>query len=104
FRNSLPHDRSAQKCGRDNGRAERPRPDGAPGISRGRSAPGLIAIHQNPSRRAKQTALAWAKGIGCARAGVLETTFPEGTETNLFGEQVVLCGGTAALIRAGFDT
>jgi ketol-acid reductoisomerase len=71
---------------------------------RGRGAPGLIAIHQNPSRRAKQTALAWAKGIGCTRAGVIETSFREETETDLFGEQAVLCGGTSALIRAGFDT
>jgi len=71
---------------------------------RGRGAPGLIAIHQNPSRHAKQTALAWAKGIGCTRAGVIETSFREETETDLFGEQAVLCGGTSALIRAGFDT
>jgi len=71
---------------------------------RGRGAPGLIAIHQNPSGHAKQTALAWAKGIGCTRAGVLETTFREETETDLFGEQAVLCGGTSALIRAGFET
>ncbi len=71
---------------------------------RGRGTPGLIAIHQNPSRHAKQTALAWAKGIGCTRAGVIETTFREETETDLFGEQAVLCGGTSALIRAGFDT
>jgi ketol-acid reductoisomerase len=71
---------------------------------RGRGAPGLIAIHQNPSRHAKQTALAWAKGIGCTRAGVIETTFRQETETDLFGEQAVLCGGTSALIRAGFDT
>jgi len=71
---------------------------------RGRGAPGLIAVHQNPSRRAKRTALAWAKGIGCTRAGVIETTFREETETDLFGEQAVLCGGTSALIRAGFDT
>ncbi|PYL69858.1 MAG: ketol-acid reductoisomerase [Verrucomicrobia bacterium] len=71
---------------------------------RGRGAPGVIAIHQNPSRHAKQTALAWAKGIGCTRAGVLETTFREETETDLFGEQAVLCGGTSALIRAGFET
>lgn len=71
---------------------------------RGRGTPGLIAIHRNPSKRAKQTALAWAKGIGCTRAGVIETTFREETETDLFGEQVVLCGGTSALIRAGFDT
>ena len=71
---------------------------------RGRGAPGLIAVHQNPSRRAKRTALAWAKGIGCTRAGVLETNFREETETDLFGEQAVLCGGTSALIRAGFET
>src|SRR4029453_4853416 len=71
---------------------------------RGRGAPALIAIHQNPTRHAKRTALAWAKGIGCTRAGVLETTFREETETDLFGEQAVLCGGTSALIRAGFDT
>jgi ketol-acid reductoisomerase len=71
---------------------------------RGRGAPGLIAVHQNPSGHAKRTALAWAKGIGCTRAGVIETTFREETETDLFGEQAVLCGGTSALIRAGFDT
>jgi ketol-acid reductoisomerase len=71
---------------------------------RRRGAPGLIAIHQNPSRHAKRVALAWAKGIGCTRAGVLETTFREETETDLFGEQAVLCGGTTALIRAGFET
>ena len=71
---------------------------------RGRGAPGLIAVHQNPSRHAKRTALAWAKGIGCTRAGVLETNFREETETDLFGEQAVLCGGTSALIRAGFET
>ncbi len=71
---------------------------------RGRGAPGLIAVHQNPSRHAKRTALSWAKGIGCTRAGVIETTFREETETDLFGEQAVLCGGTSALIRAGFET
>jgi ketol-acid reductoisomerase len=70
----------------------------------GRGTPALIAVHQNRSRHAKQIALAWAKGIGCTRAGVLETTFQEETETDLFGEQAVLCGGTSALIRAGFDT
>jgi ketol-acid reductoisomerase len=71
---------------------------------RGRGAPGLIAIHQDATGHAKRTTLAWAKGIGCTRAGVLETTFREETETDLFGEQAVLCGGTSALIRAGFDT
>ncbi|MDP9003830.1 MAG: ketol-acid reductoisomerase [Verrucomicrobiota bacterium] len=70
----------------------------------GRGAPGLFAIAQNPSRQAKKTALAWAKGIGCTRAGVIETTFREETETDLFGEQAVLCGGVSALIREGFET
>jgi ketol-acid reductoisomerase len=70
----------------------------------GRGVPALVAVHQNPSRRAKRTALAWAKAIGCTRAGVIETTFREETETDLFGEQAVLCGGTSALIRAGFET
>ena len=70
----------------------------------GRGVPGLIAIHQSPSGQAKRTALAWAKGIGCTRAGVIETTFREETETDLFGEQAVLCGGPSALIRAGFET
>ena len=71
---------------------------------RGRGAPGLIAIHQDATGRAKRTALGWAKGIGCTRAGVIETTFREETETDLFGEQAVLCGGSSALIRAGFET
>ena len=70
----------------------------------GRGAPGLVAVHQDFTGHAKKTALAWAKAIGCARAGVLETTFREETETDLFGEQAVLCGGTSELIRAGFDT
>lgn len=70
----------------------------------GRGAPGLIAVHQDASGRAKQTALAWAKGIGCTRAGVIETTFREETETDLFGEQAVLCGGVSALVRQGFET
>jgi ketol-acid reductoisomerase len=70
----------------------------------GRGVPGLIAVQQNRSGRAKRTALAWSKAIGCTRAGVIETTFRDETETDLFGEQAVLCGGTSALIRAGFDT
>ena len=70
----------------------------------GRGAPGLIAIAQNPSGRAKKTALAWAKGIGCTRAGVIETTFRDETETDLFGEQAVLCGGVSALVRHSFET
>jgi len=70
----------------------------------GRGAPGLIAVQQNPSRKARRIALAWAKGIGCTRAGVIETTFREETETDLFGEQAVLCGGMTALVRSGFET
>jgi ketol-acid reductoisomerase len=70
----------------------------------GAGVPGLIAIHQDATGKARETALAYAKGIGCTRAGVIETTFQEETETDLFGEQVVLCGGVSELIRAGFDT
>lgn len=70
----------------------------------GRGVPGLIAIEQNCSGKAKQTALAWAKGIGCTRAGVTETSFREETETDLFGEQAVLCGGVSALVKQGFET
>ncbi len=70
----------------------------------GGGVPCLIAVQQNASGKAKEIALAYAKGIGGARAGVIETTFAEETETDLFGEQVVLCGGLTELIRAGFDT
>lgn len=70
----------------------------------GKGVPALIAVHQNPSKQAKKTALAWAKGIGGTRAGVIETTFKEETETDLFGEQTVLCGGISALVQAGFET
>jgi ketol-acid reductoisomerase len=70
----------------------------------GKGVPSLIAIYQNPTKTAKQIALAWAKGIGGTRAGVIETTFKEETETDLFGEQAVLCGGTSALIQAGYET
>jgi len=66
--------------------------------------PALIAVYQDASGKAKDIALAYAKGIGCTRAGVLETTFGEETETDLFGEQAVLCGGLSELIKAGFDT
>ncbi len=66
--------------------------------------PCLMAVHQDASKKAKQIALAYARGIGGTRAGVLETTFAEETETDLFGEQVVLCGGLTELIRSGFDT
>ncbi len=70
----------------------------------GRGVPALIAVFQNPSKQAKKVALAWARGIGSTRAGVIETTFKEETETDLFGEQAVLCGGTSALVQAGYDT
>jgi ketol-acid reductoisomerase len=70
----------------------------------GKGVPALIAVYQNASRKAKKIALAWAKGIGGTRAGVIETTFQEETETDLFGEQTVLCGGVTALILAGYET
>ncbi|MGI6034803.1 MAG: ketol-acid reductoisomerase [Limnochordia bacterium] len=70
----------------------------------GKGVPALLAVHQDASGRAHAKGLAYAKGIGCTRAGVIETTFQEETETDLFGEQTVLCGGVSELIRAGFDT
>lgn len=70
----------------------------------GQGVPCLIAIHQDVSGNAKKNGLAYALGIGGARAGVVETTFTEETETDLFGEQAVLCGGVSALIKAGFET
>lgn len=70
----------------------------------GVGTPGLIAIHQDYSGNAKAQTLAYAKAIGCTKAGALETTFAEETETDLFGEQAVLCGGVAALVEAGFET
>ena len=69
----------------------------------GKGVPSLIAVYQNPSKKAKKVALAWAKGIGGTRAGVIETTFKEETETDLFGEQTVLCGGVSALVTAGYE-
>ncbi len=66
--------------------------------------PALIAVHQDASGKADDIALAYAKGIGCIRAGVIETTFAEETETDLFGEQTVLCGGVSSLIKASFET
>jgi len=70
----------------------------------GKGVPSLIAVYQNPSKQAKKAALAWANGIGATRAGVIETTFKEETETDLFGEQTVLCGGCTALVLAGYET
>lgn len=71
---------------------------------RGTGVPCLIAIHQDPSKNTKKTALAYASAIGGGRAGIIETTFREETETDLFGEQVVLCGGMTSLIQAGYET
>jgi len=70
----------------------------------GKGMPALVAVAQDRSKKAKKTALAWAKGIGSTRAGVLQTSFKEETETDLFGEQAVLCGGASALVQAGFET
>jgi ketol-acid reductoisomerase len=70
----------------------------------GFGVPGLIAVHQDASGKAHATGLAYAKGIGCTRAGLIETTFREETETDLFGEQAVLCGGMTHLVKAGFET
>jgi len=71
---------------------------------KGAGVPSLLAIYQDFTKKAKKTALAYAKGLGATRAGVIETTFKEETETDLFGEQAVLCGGVSELIKAGFDT
>jgi ketol-acid reductoisomerase len=70
----------------------------------GKGVPALIAVHQNADKQAKKIALAWAHGIGGTRGGVIETSFKEETETDLFGEQTVLCGGCSALVQAGFET
>jgi ketol-acid reductoisomerase len=70
----------------------------------GSGVPGLVAVDQDPSGNCFDLALAYARGIGCTRGGVIKTTFREETETDLFGEQAVLCGGTSELVRAGFET
>src|SRR3954469_8725941 len=70
----------------------------------GAGTPALLAVHQDATGKAKQNALAYGKALGVTRAGVLETTFAEETETDLFGEQAVLCGGVSALVKAGFET
>src|SRR5260370_12812315 len=70
----------------------------------GKGVPSLIGVYQDPGKQAKKVALAWAKGIGATRAGVIQTSFREETETDLFGEQTVLCGGLTALATAGFET
>jgi ketol-acid reductoisomerase len=73
-------------------------------FTEGKGVPGLVAVHQDASGSAKGVALAYAKGIGCTRGGVIETTFKDETETDLFGEQSVLCGGVTELVRAGYET
>src|SRR5690606_27975082 len=73
-------------------------------FTEGGGVPCLVAVHQDVSEAAKDVALAYAKGIGGTRGGVLETTFREETETDLFGEQVILCGGLTSLIKASFET
>ena len=70
---------------------------------KGMGPPALVAVHQDFSGKARDIALSYAKGIGCTRAGVIETTFREETETDLFGEQVVLCGGVSSLIKTAFE-
>src|SRR4030081_1266754 len=70
----------------------------------GQGTPALLAVHSDATGHSHETALAYAKGLGCTRAGVIETTFSEETETDLFGEQAVLCGGVSALVKAGFET
>jgi ketol-acid reductoisomerase len=70
----------------------------------GSGAPAIVAVHQDATGKAKSIALAYARGLGCLKAGVIETTFAEETETDLFGEQTVLCGGVSSLVKAGFET
>ena len=70
----------------------------------GNGVPGLAAVHQDATDHTRELVLAYARGIGCTRAGVIETTFREETETDLFGEQAVLCGGVTELVRAGYET
>ncbi|MBI2881854.1 MAG: ketol-acid reductoisomerase [Candidatus Tectomicrobia bacterium] len=73
-------------------------------FTQGRGVPGLLAVEQDATGKAKDLALAYGKGVGCARAGIIETTFKDETESDLFGEQAILCGGVTELIRASFDT
>jgi len=73
-------------------------------FTEGSGVPGLVAVHQDASGQARALALAYARGIGCTRGGVIETTFKDETETDLFGEQAVLCGGASELVQAGYET
>jgi ketol-acid reductoisomerase len=73
-------------------------------FTEGKGVPGLVAVHSDATGNARELALAYARGIGCTRGGVIETTFKDETETDLFGEQAVLCGGVTELVRAGYET
>ena len=73
-------------------------------FTKGSGVPGLLAVHQDATGSAHGVGLAYARGVGCTRAGVLDTTFKEETETDLFGEQAVLCGGVTALVKAAYET
>ena len=97
-------DRAARRPRRDHGRAEGAGPSRPRALRVGRRHAGLVAVQQDASGRALELALAYGVGIGCGRVGLLETTFAEETESDLFGEQAVLCGGVPALVQAGFDT
>ena len=95
---------AARRPRRGDDRAQGAGPHRALDLHPGGGTPMLIAVHQNPSRKARDLALSYAAAIGGARAGVIETTFKEETETDLFGEQAVLCGGCVELVKAGFET
>ena len=97
-------DHAAGRRGRGDGRPEGPRPPGPPPVSStARACPCLVAVEQDATGNACALALSYAKGIGGTRAGAIKTTFKEETETDLFGEQAVLCGGAAALVQTGFE-
>ncbi len=100
----LPHHHAARRRRRLARRAQGPGHRVREVFTEGGGVPGLVAVEQDASGNALALALSYAKGIGCTRAGVLQTTFTEETETDLFGEQAVLCGGTTALVKAGFET
>jgi len=93
---------TGSRCYHDS--TKRSRTYGKKPVCGGKGVPSLIAVYQDASGKAKDYALAYAAGIGAGRAGILETTFKEETETDLFGEQAVLCGGVTELMKAGFET
>ncbi len=104
LQHSLRRNQAAGGRGRFDDRAQGARPSRARAFTEGVGVPALVAVHQDPSGNALQNALAYALALGCLKAGVIETTFKEETESDLFGEQAVLCGGVSELIRAGFET